>query len=223
MVYVLEDDLSILELVLYALESQQIKARGFSEEAAFKDALKNEIPRLIVLDVMLPGTDGFSILKALKQNLKTKNIPVLMLTALNSEIDKVKGLDLGADDYITKPFGVMEFLARIRAILRRKENKQEKENSICIGNLELSYKKRECKVDGKKIELTLKEFELLGFLLKHKNCVFSRDTLLENIWGYGGESRTVDIHIKTLRKKLGSAKNYIETIRGIGYKITKES
>lgn len=221
MVFVLEDDTNILELVLYALKSQHIQSQGFLEVETFKEALKTTTPQALVLDVMLPNASGFEILKNIKTNPATQGIPVLMLTALNNEFDKVKGLDLGADDYITKPFSVMEFLARVRAILRR--NKES--DTICYGILEFSYATRSVKVCGEPIMLTLKEFELLGFLLKNQNRAFSRDELLEILWGYSysGESRTIDIHIKTLRKKLGSASKYIQTIRGIGYKISKDS
>lgn len=221
MVFVLEDDTSILELVLYALKSQNIEAQGFLDTESFLEALKNTIPQVLVLDVMLPNASGFEILKTIKTNPATQDISVLMLTALNHEFDKVKGLDLGADDYITKPFSVMEFIARVRAILRR--NKES--DTICYGILEFSYTMRSVKVSNKPIALTLKEFELLGFLLKNKNRAFSRDELLEILWGYSysGESRTVDIHIKTLRKKLGNASSYIKTIRGVGYKIAKDS
>lgn len=224
MVFVLEDDVNILELVLYALKSQDIDAQGFLDIESFKKALKTEIPQILVLDVMLSNASGFEILKELKTNANTKDISVLMLTALNHEIDKVKGLDLGADDYITKPFSVMEFIARIRAILRRTSQEQNAEN-IILEELELSYKTREVKVRGKAIMLTLKEFELLGFLLKNQNRVFNRDDLLEILWGYSysGESRTIDIHIKTLRQKLGKASRFIKTIRGVGYKISKDS
>ncbi|MBX7490815.1 winged helix-turn-helix domain-containing protein [Helicobacter turcicus] len=221
MVFVLEDDSNILELVLYALKSQNIESQGFLDIKAFKEALKTTIPQVLVLDVMLPNASGFEILKELKTNSVTKDIAVLMLTALNDEFDKVKGLDLGADDYITKPFSVMEFIARIRAILRRNKDV----DSLSYGILELSYSMRSVKVGKDSINLTLKEFELLGFLLKSPNRVFSREELLEILWGYSydAESRTIDIHIKTLRKKLGVAKKYIKTIRGVGYKISKDS
>ncbi|TNH33942.1 response regulator transcription factor [Campylobacter helveticus] len=223
MVFILEDDANILELVLYALKSQCIEAQGFSSVETFKKALKTKIPQVLVLDVMLPNASGFEILKELKTNSTTQEISILMLTALNNEFDKVKGLDLGADDYITKPFSVMEFIARVRAILRRKQE-QNTEN-ITLEELELSYKTREVKVNGTLIMLTLKEFELLGFLLKNQNRVFSREQLLEILWGYSysAESRTIDIHIKTLRKKLKEASRHIKTIRGIGYKISKDS
>lgn len=220
MVFVLEDDSNILELVLYALKSQNIPSQGFLDAKSFKEALKTTIPQVLVLDVMLPNASGFEILQEIKTNSATKEIAVLMLTALNDEFNKVKGLDLGADDYITKPFGVMEFIARIRAILRRNKDA----DALSYGILELSYSTHSVRVDGEPINLTLKEFELLGFLLKSPNRVFNREELLEILWGYSyAESRTIDIHIKTLRKKLGIAKKYIKTIHGVGYKISKDS
>lgn len=221
MIYVLEDDNSILELVLYALKSQNMEAKGFSEPSKMQEALKQEIPQILILDVMLPEVSGFEILKELKRNEKTKTIAVLMLSALNSELDKVKGLDLGADDYIAKPFGVMELLARIRALLRRRE---ERKDEIVFGELEYSSPKHSVKLRGKKIDLTLKEFEILGLLLKNIERAFSRDEILEILWGdsFSAESRRVDIHIKTLRQKLGDFGEHIKTIRGLGYQFVRE-
>lgn len=221
MIYVLEDDNSILELVLYALKSQNLKAKGFSEPLALQEALKQEIPQILILDVMLPCMSGFEILKEIKKNKNTKEIAVLMLSALNGELDKVKGLDFGADDYITKPFGIMELLARIRALLRRKENGKDE---IILGDLEYSYSKHSVKLKGKKIVLTLKEFEILGLLLKNIERAFSRDEILEILWGdsFSSESRRVDIHIKTLRQKLGDLGDHIKTIRGLGYQFVRE-
>ncbi|MCI7047142.1 MULTISPECIES: response regulator transcription factor [Helicobacter] len=221
MIYVLEDDNSILELVLYALKSQNLKAKGFSEPLALQEALKQEIPQILILDVMLPCMSGFEILKEIKKNKNTKEIAVLMLSALNGELDKVKGLDFGADDYITKPFGIMELLARIRALLRRKENGKDE---IILGDLEYSYSKYSVKLKGKKIVLTLKEFEILGLLLKNIERAFSRDEILEILWGdsFSSESRRVDIHIKTLRQKLGDWGDHIKTIRGLGYQFVRE-
>ncbi|KPH50229.1 ArsR family transcriptional regulator [Helicobacter pullorum] len=221
MIYVLEDDNSILELILYALKSQNIEARGFSEPLALQEAIKEEIPQILILDVMLPGISGFEILREIKNSEKTKGIAVLMLSALNSELDKVKGLDCGADDYITKPFGVMEFLARIRALLRRVEAKKDE---IIFGELEYSSIKHSVTLRGKKVDLTLKEFEILGLLLKNIQRAFSRDEILEILWGdsYNAESRRVDIHIKTLRQKLGDFGEHIKTIRGIGYQFSRE-
>ncbi|KAB0574807.1 phosphate regulon response regulator [Helicobacter pullorum] len=221
MIYVLEDDNSILELILYALKSQNIEAKGFSEPLALQEAIKEEIPQILILDVMLPGISGFEILREIKNSEKTKGIAVLMLSALNSELDKVKGLDCGADDYITKPFGVMEFLARIRALLRRVETKKDE---IIFGELEYSSVKHSVTLRGKKVDLTLKEFEILGLLLKNIQRAFSRDEILEILWGdsYNAESRRVDIHIKTLRQKLGDFGEHIKTIRGIGYQFSRE-
>lgn len=221
MIYVLEDDNSILELILYALKSQNIEAKGFSEPLALQEAIKEEIPQILILDVMLPGISGFEILREIKNSEKTKGISVLMLSALNSELDKVKGLDCGADDYITKPFGVMEFLARIRALLRRVETKKDE---IIFGELEYSSVKHSVTLRGKKVDLTLKEFEILGLLLKNIQRAFSRDEILEILWGdsYNAESRRVDIHIKTLRQKLGDFGEHIKTIRGIGYQFSRE-
>lgn len=220
MVYILEDDTSILELVGYALKSQNIESQGFSEVDKFFDALKIKVPQVVILDIMLPGISGFEILEKIKTNPKTKNISTILLTALNNEYEKVKGLDLGADDYITKPFGVMELLARVRVILRRLDNQ---ESEILLDGLEFSHKKHNVSINGKTIELTLKEFELLGFLLKNPDYTFNRDKLLEEIWGYSYtyESRTLDMHIKTLRQKLGSWGEHIKTIRGVGYKLEK--
>ena len=221
MIYVLEDDNSILELILYALKSQNIEAKGFSEPLALQEAIKEEIPQILILDVMLPGISGFEILREIKNSEKTKGIAVLMLSALNSELDKVKGLDCGADDYITKPFGVMEFLARIRALLRRVEAKKDE---IIFGELEYSSIKHSVTLRGKKVDLTLKEFEILGLLLKNIQRAFSRDEILQILWGdsYNAESRRVDIHIKTLRQKLGDFGEHIKTIRGIGYQFSRE-
>lgn len=220
MIYILEDDKSILELVIYALKTQNIESKGFSNYSDLFRILKMQQPKIIILDVMLPGISGFEVLERIKSNPKTRNIAVILLTALNNEYEKVKGLDLGADDYITKPFGVMELLARVRAILRRLD---DKENEISFDGLEFSHKKHRVTINGNIIELTLKEFELLGFLLKNIDNTFSRDKLLEEIWGYSYtcESRTLDMHIKTLRQKLGKWGNHIKTIRGIGYKIEK--
>lgn len=222
MIYILEDDKSILELILYALKSQNIEAKGFGEPKALRESLKSEIPNVLILDIMLPEQSGFKILEDIKKSEKTKDIPVLLLSALNSEFDKVKGLDLGADDYITKPFGVMELLARIRAMLRRSAKNKPTKDDIVFKNLSYSSINHSVKIDSQKIELTLKEFEILGLFLQNIERAFSRDELLELLWdNYNSESRTVDIHIKTLRQKLGSFGEHIKTIRGVGYKFSK--
>lgn len=218
MVYVLEDDKAILELVCYALQSQNIEAKGFENPLDFENALNKQIPQILVLDVMLPQKSGLEILQNLKENARTKSISVLMLSALGEEMDKVRGLELGACDYMSKPFGVMEFIARIKAILRRLDNKLD---SIELDGLELCVNSHKITLDGESIELRLKEFELLSFLLQNLNRAFSREELLEIIWGYSyyKECRTIDIHIKNLREKLGKWGKRIQTIHGIGYKL----
>lgn len=218
MIYILEDDKNILELLIYSLNSQNIEAHGFLEPLELESALKNNIPQILVLDVMLPQENGFEILKKIRANKKTQKIIVIMLTALNGEMERIKGLDLGADDYITKPFSVMEFLARIKSNLRRLKNDL---NIIQIKNLTFCAQSREVKLDNKKIDLSFKEFELLKSFVNSPNIVLNREDLLENIWGYSpnSSSRTLDIHIKTLRKKLGDFGQNIKTIRQIGYKL----
>ena len=220
MIYCVEDDSNIRELVVYTLESTGMKARGFEDGRKFTEALAFKTPKLVLLDIMLPGEDGIEILKKLRNNAKTKNIPVIMVTAKGSEYDKVVGLDTGADDYITKPFGMMELVSRIKAVLRRTMREKE-ETKYQIGNLVIDVEKHKVKVDGKSVTLTLKEFELLEKLMKNRHIVLTRDRLLEEIWGYdfSGETRTVDVHVRTLRQKLGDAGELIETVRGVGYRI----
>ncbi|WMI80271.1 response regulator transcription factor [Anaerotignum sp. MB30-C6] len=220
MIYLVEDDNSIRELVAYTLHSAGFVAEGFERPSAFWDAMENEIPSLILLDVMLPEEDGISILKKLRSSVKTKKVPIILLTARGSEYDKVIGLDNGADDYVAKPFGMMELLARVKALLRRTEGEAEVAEHV-LGELCVSPSRHEVTVEGKEVTLTLKEFELLSLLLENKGRVMTRDQLLNSIWGYGfdGENRTIDVHIRTLRQKLGSCGQYIETVRGIGYKI----
>ncbi|MDD4842884.1 MAG: response regulator transcription factor [Anaerotignum sp.] len=220
MIYLVEDDNSIRELVAYTLHSAGFDAEGFEKPSAFWDAMEKEIPSLILLDIMLPEDDGISILKKLRASSKTKKTPVILLTARGSEYDKVMGLDSGADDYVAKPFGMMELLARVKALLRRAE-KEEEIAEYVLGELSVSQSRHEVMVDGKEVILTLKEFELLCLLLENKGRVMTRDQLLNRIWGYGfdGENRTIDVHIRTLRQKLGDCGQYIETVRGIGYKI----
>lgn len=223
MVYIVEDDSNIRELVTYALCSSGIDAVGFGTPSAFWETLKTDVPDLVILDIMLPEEDGLSILKRIKLGSKTKDIPVIMLSAKGTEIDKVRGLDYGADDYIAKPFGVMELVARVKARLRNIK-KQEANEEYLIGKLAVSESKHSVKVNGVSVTLTLKEFEILCLLLKNKGVVLTRDQLLNSIWGYSfdGENRTVDVHIRTLRQKLGEAGELIQTIRGIGYKISEE-
>ena len=224
MIFCVEDDSNIRELVVYTLETTGFQARGFEEGKSFLEALALETPDLILMDIMLPGEDGISLLKRLKNSSKTRDIPVIMVTAKGVEYDKVKGLDLGADDYVTKPFGMMELVSRIKAVLRRSgAAKKKAEDIIVSGNLEINTKKHEVKADGEVIGLTLKEYELLKRLMENPNIVMTRDSLLEEIWGYDfdGETRTVDVHIRTLRQKLGRCGERVETVRGVGYRISE--
>ena len=219
MIYCVEDDDNIRELVIYTLETTGFPAKGFAEGRSFLKALEEETPELVLLDIMLPEMDGMEILRRLKGSKKTKNVPVIMVTAKGTEYDKVIGLDSGADDYVTKPFGMMELISRIKAVLRRSK-KEEKSDELEIDGVVLDSKKHEVTVDGESIVLTLKEFELLELLMNNRNIVLTRDRLLSDIWGYefAGETRTVDVHIRTLRQKLGSKGNIIETVRGVGYR-----
>ena len=220
MIYCVEDDDSIRELVVYTLESTGLKAYGFPEGSSFMEALASETPELVLLDIMLPGEDGIELLKKLKSSNKTKDIPVIMVTAKGTEYDKVIGLDSGADDYVTKPFGMMELVSRIKAVLRR-SGRSSREEEMENSGVRLNIKRHEVTVDGKPVALTLKEFELLERLMRNKNIVLTRDQLLGDIWGYDfdGETRTVDVHIRTLRQKLGDKGDLIETVRGVGYRI----
>lgn len=223
MIFCVEDDRNIRELVVYTLSSTGMEAEGFEDGEVFFKALAERLPELILLDIMLPGEDGMAILKKLKNNKKTKDIPVIMVTAKGTEYDKVSGLDAGADDYVTKPFGMMELVSRIKAVLRRTKKKEEIE-VLKAGPIVLNEKKHEVLVDGAHISLTLKEYEMLKRLMHNKGIVLTRDRLLEEIWGYDfdGETRTVDVHIRTLRQKLGKAGEEIETVRGVGYRITED-
>lgn len=221
MVYLVEDDESIRELVVYTLNSQGIEAEGFSMPSDFWETLEKRVPDLILLDIMLPEEDGISILKKLRARPDTRKLPVIMLTAKGSEYDTVLGLDSGADDYIPKPFRMMELISRVRARLRRAEDKGAEEYRI--GSLYVCPSKHMVTVNKESVSLTLKEYEMLCLLLKNSGMVLSRTQLLNQIWGYefDGESRTVDVHIRTLRQKLGEAGDLIETVRGIGYKMGK--
>ena len=224
MIYILEDDASIRKLVVYTIQSQGMEAEGFERPSQFWEALERRTPDLLLLDIMLPEEDGFSILEKLRAAPATKRLPIIMLTAKGSEYDIVRGLDIGADDYIPKPFRMMELLSRIRALLRRSGANDGRMEEYRVGNLYVNPTRHEVQVDGKDVVLTLKEFELLNLLISRQGIVFTRAQLLDEIWGYGfdGESRTVDVHVRTLRQKLGPAGNYIETVRGIGYKIGGE-
>lgn len=220
MIYCVEDDDNIRELVIYTLETTGLKAKGFAEGAEFMEALAFDTPELILLDIMLPGEDGLAILRKLKNSSKTKDIPVIMVTAKGTEYDKVIGLDSGADDYVTKPFGMMELVSRIKAVLRRSGQTADKAD-LEIDGVKMNVKKHEVTVDGQAVTLTLKEYELLERLMRNRNIVLTRDQLLEDIWGYDfdGETRTVDVHVRTLRHKLGEKGAIIETVRGVGYRI----
>jgi len=224
LIYCVEDDNSIRELMLYALRASGFEAEGFCDGVGLIAALEQEKPRLILLDIMLPGMDGIEILQQLKGNPATAAIPVIMASAKGTEYDKVMGLDLGADDYLAKPFGMMEMVSRIRAVLRRTAV-PEREKKIRLGALEMDPLAHIVCAKGKRIELTLKEFELLRLFMEHPGRVFSRDQLLERIWSmeYVGESRTVDVHIGTLRTKLGSCGEYIRTVRGVGYRMEERA
>lgn len=221
-IYYVEDDTSIRELVLYALKTAEFQVMGFENAASFYKRMKEQQPDLILLDIMLPDEDGVSILKKLKSRPDTENIPVIMMTAKSSEYDKVLGLDSGADDYITKPFGVMELISRVKAVIRRSDRSKGSAGEVLkIGELVLDEQKHEVYARGQAVSLTFKEFELLSYLMKNRGLVLSRDKILNTIWNYEyeGESRTVDVHIGSLRQKLGTCGDFIKTIRGIGYKI----
>lgn len=224
MIYMLEDEEGIRNFVLYALRSSGMEAKGFETPSALREAMDEELPELLLLDRMLPEEDGLEVLKKLRNDPKTRKLPVIMLTAKDSEMDKVEGLDSGADDYIAKPFGTMELISRIKALLRRSYDNTVETEKLEIGGLCVFPSKHEVFADGLKVMLTLKEYDMLLLLMKHKGEVFSRDSLLREIWGYdfSGESRTVDVHIRTLRQKLGSCGEIIETIRGVGYKAGDE-
>lgn len=220
MIYCVEDERNIRELLVYTLGTTGFEAKGIRDGKELKKALKEELPELILLDIMLPGEDGYSILENLKKNQETKDIPVIMVTAKEAEYDKVRGLDSGADDYITKPFGMMEFIARVKAVLRR-VSKQSGKKEYTYKGLTIHIERHQVFDGERQVELTLKEFELLRYLMENQGIVLSRDQILEKIWGYefSGETRTVDVHIRTLRQKLGESGFLIETVRGVGYRI----
>ena len=220
MIWCVDDDNTIRDIEVYTLTQTGFDAKGFADGISMLEALKTEKPELIVLDIMLPGKDGVEVLKEIRQSPETRKIPVIMATAKGTEMDKIQGLDTGADDYLVKPFGVMEMVSRIKAVLRRCES-DEKEEVLSIGEITLSDKEHLVTVNGEKVVLTFKEFEILKLFMSNPGIVFSRDKLLSEVWGidYLGESRTVDMHIKTLRQKLGDAGAFIETVIGVGYKM----
>ena len=220
MIWCVDDDNTIRDIEVYTLTQTGFEAKGFADGISMLEALKTEKPELIVLDIMLPGMDGVEVLKEIRSRTDTRKIPVIMATAKGTEMDKIQGLDTGADDYLVKPFGVMEMVSRIKAVLRRCEP-DDKEEVLSIGEITLSDKEHLVTVNGEKVVLTFKEFEILKLFMQSPGIVFSRDKLLSEVWGidYLGESRTVDMHIKTLRQKLGDAGALIETVIGVGYKM----
>ena len=222
-IYCVEDESNIRELLVYTLEATGFKAKGFADGKGLRAALKEQIPDMILLDLMLPGEDGYSILEKLKKDENTRDIPIIMVTAKDAEYDKVKGLEAGADDYITKPFGMMEFVARIKAVLRRTNRNSNTDKELKCGDLRILVGRHEVFWKDEKIELTRKEFELLVYLVENRGLVMSRNQILCQVWGYEleGETRTVDVHVRSLRQKLGEAGNMVETVRGVGYRIDK--
>lgn len=221
MIFCVEDDAGIRDLMIYTLNASGFRAVGFENSREFYAALADDTPELIMLDIMLPGEDGISILKRLKADARTADIPVIMATAKGNEYDKVIGLDLGADDYLAKPFGMMEMASRVRAVLRRSGRAAEKQQLIRVGGLEMNLGEHIVTADGIRIQLTLKEFELLRTFMTNPGRAFTREQLLSSVWceDFLGETRTVDVHVGTLRQKLGSCGKYIRTVRGVGYRL----
>lgn len=221
MIFCVEDDAGIRDLMIYTLNASGFRAVGFENAKEFYTALADTVPELIMLDIMLPGEDGISILKRLKADARTADIPVIMATAKGNEYDKVIGLDLGADDYLAKPFGMMEMASRVRAVLRRSGRAAEKPQLIRVGSLEMDLNEHSVTADGIRIQLTLKEFELLHTFMTNPGRAFTREQLLSSVWceDFMGETRTVDVHVGTLRQKLGGCGKYIRTVRGVGYKL----
>ena len=225
MIYLLEDDDSIRDFVIYTLNSQGMEAKGFERPSAFWDACAEALPSLLLLDVMLPEEDGLTILKKLRADGKTARLPIILLTAKSTEYDKVLGLDEGADDYVAKPFGMMELMARIRAALRHGGQREPQRRTYSLGTLFVDPTQHIVRDGEREVTLTLKEFQVLCLLMERAGTVFTRDQLLNTIWGYefDGASRTVDVHIRTLRQKLGRSGDCIETVRGVGYKISTDN
>lgn len=221
MIFCVEDDAGIRDLMIYTLNASGFRAVGFENAKEFYTALADTVPELIMLDIMLPGEDGISILKRLKADARTADIPVIMATAKGNEYDKVIGLDLGADDYLAKPFGMMEMASRVRAVLRRSGRAAEKPQLIRVGSLEMDLNEHSVTAAGIRVQLTLKEFELLHTFMTNPGRAFTREQLLSSVWceDFMGETRTVDVHVGTLRQKLGSCGKYIRTVRGVGYKL----
>ena len=220
MIYLLEDDQNIRDFTLYAVRNSGYEIEGFALPSAFRAAVAERVPDMVLLDIMLPEEDGLSVLRQLRNDPATEKLPIILLSARSTEYDKVLGLDSGADDYLAKPFGVMELLSRIRALLRRTE-KHDSSKILSGGGILLDEARHRVLSDGNEIGLTGKEFDLLAILMRNQGIVLSRDRILESVWGYdyAGESRTVDVHIRTLRAKLGEAGNAVETVRGVGYRF----
>lgn len=221
MIYYVEDDDNIRGLTLYALKQQGIEAEGFSCDSEFKAAVARRVPDAVLLDIMLPDTDGLEIMRRLRADSETATVPIMMLTAKDTELDKVVALDGGADDYLTKPFSLMELTSRCRALLRRGGMTKKVSDTLSSQGITLSPSRREVAVDGNEIKLTLREFDLLEYLMRKPGIVFSREALLQSVWGweFDGGSRTVDVHVQTLRQKLGDHASCIETVRGVGYRF----
>lgn len=223
LIYIVEDDRSILEIEEFALKNSGYRVMGFQEAKKFYTALKTQLPDLVLLDIMLPDEDGLTILGKIRNSEDTRKLPVIMVTAKTTEIDKVKGLDMGADDYMTKPFGVMELISRVKALLRR-TIPQEADLSLSFGGIEMDERRHQVTVNGELCELTYKEYELLKLFLSNTGIVITRDKILDKIWGtdFIGESRTIDMHVKNLRKKLGGEGSLIKTVRNVGYVMNAE-
>lgn len=221
MIYVVEDDSGIRELECYALKQAGFEARGFEEGEAFLEAVRVQLPKLVLLDVMLPGEDGNRLLARLRQDPRTRRLPVIMVTARGEEMDKVQGLDGGADDYIVKPFGVMELLSRVRAVIRRAGDEQSPQTELAVGDLRMDVARHRVFANGRDVTLTHMEFELLRYLLINRGIALTRERLLDAVWGvdYPGDTRTVDVHMRTLRVKLGEASRCLQTVRGVGYRL----
>jgi two-component system alkaline phosphatase synthesis response regulator PhoP len=220
MIYIVEDDREIREMIGYALKNSGFEVAGLADGNQLDAAVEVQVPEMILLDIMLPEEDGLAVLRRLREDERTKDVPIMMVTAKTTELDKVKGLDMGADDYLTKPFGIMELVSRVKALLRRSAPRDDEEIIVYAGIM-LDVRRHLVSADGRQLELTYKEYELLKYLLKNSGIVLSREKIMDKVWGYDfeGESRTVDMHIKTLRQKLGQNGAHIKTIRNVGYKL----